>query len=124
MKLIDVPLQNFNNGSQSSDIILEVNNLYKMSTFKELGLNDEILKALIDLGYETPSEIQEKAVPQVISSTQELKAFAQTGKGKTAAFSLPVLQTLMLLAKQHKQSKGSEANAENEASEGRHHIPR
>jgi ATP-dependent RNA helicase DeaD len=94
MKLIDVPLQTFNNGSQSSDIILEVNNLYKMSTFKELGLNDEILKALTDLGYETPSEIQEKAVPQVISSTQDLKAFAQTGTGKTAAFSLPVLQNL------------------------------
>lgn len=65
-----------------------------MSTFKELGLNDEILKALTDLGYEKPSEIQEKAVPQVISSTQDLKAFAQTGTGKTAAFSLPVLQNL------------------------------
>ncbi len=65
-----------------------------MSTFKELGLNDEILKALTDLGYETPSEIQEKAVPQVISSDQDLKAFAQTGTGKTAAFSLPVLQRL------------------------------
>lgn len=65
-----------------------------MSTFKELGLNDEILKALTDLGYETPSEIQEKAVPQVISSEQDLKAFAQTGTGKTAAFSLPVLQQL------------------------------
>jgi ATP-dependent RNA helicase DeaD len=65
-----------------------------MSTFKELGLNDEILKALTDLGYEKPSEIQEKAIPQVISSTQDLKAFAQTGTGKTAAFSLPVLQQL------------------------------
>ena len=65
-----------------------------MSTFKELGLNDEILKALTDLGYETPSEIQEKAVPQVISSKQDLKAFAQTGTGKTAAFSLPILEKL------------------------------
>ena len=65
-----------------------------MSTFKELGLNDEILKALTDLGYETPSEIQEKAVPQVISSSTDLKAFAQTGTGKTAAFSLPILQLL------------------------------
>ncbi|MFC2109623.1 DEAD/DEAH box helicase [Bacteroidota bacterium] len=65
-----------------------------MSTFKELGLNDEILQALTDLGYETPSEIQEKAVPQVISSKTDLKAFAQTGTGKTAAFSLPILQLL------------------------------
>ncbi len=65
-----------------------------MSTFLELGLNEEILKALTDLGYEKPSEIQEKAIPQVISSTDDLKAFAQTGTGKTAAFSLPVLQLL------------------------------
>lgn len=65
-----------------------------MSTFIELGLNEEILKALTDLGYEKPSEIQEKAIPQVISSTDDLKAFAQTGTGKTAAFSLPVLQLL------------------------------
>ncbi|MGB2129021.1 MAG: DEAD/DEAH box helicase [Flavicella sp.] len=65
-----------------------------MSTFKELGLNDEILKGLADLGYEKPSEIQEKAIPQVISSTDDLKAFAQTGTGKTAAFSLPILQLL------------------------------
>jgi len=65
-----------------------------MSTFIELGLNDEILKALTDLGYEKPSEIQEKAIPQVISSTNDLKAFAQTGTGKTAAFSLPILQLL------------------------------
>ena len=65
-----------------------------MSTFIELGLNDEILKALTDLGYEKPSEIQEKAIPQVISSRNDLKAFAQTGTGKTAAFSLPVLQLL------------------------------
>jgi ATP-dependent RNA helicase DeaD len=65
-----------------------------MSTFTELGLKEEILKALTDLGYEKPSEIQEKAIPQVISSTDDLKAFAQTGTGKTAAFSLPILQLL------------------------------
>ena len=65
-----------------------------MSTFTELGLNEEILKALTDLGYEKTSEIQEKAIPQVISSTDDLKAFAQTGTGKTAAFSLPILQLL------------------------------
>ncbi|NJB83395.1 DEAD/DEAH box helicase [Wenyingzhuangia aestuarii] len=65
-----------------------------MSTFSELGLKEEILSALIDMGYETPSEIQEKAVPQVISSTDDLKAFAQTGTGKTAAFSLPIIQQI------------------------------
>lgn len=61
-----------------------------MSTFLELGLKEPINKALTDLGYEKPTVIQEKAIPQIISSTDDLKAFAQTGTGKTAAFSLPV----------------------------------
>jgi ATP-dependent RNA helicase DeaD len=65
-----------------------------MSTFIELGLQVEITKALTDLGYESPTVIQEKAIPQVIASTQDLKAFAQTGTGKTAAFSLPILQQI------------------------------
>ncbi len=65
-----------------------------MSTFSELGLKEEILSALTDMGYEKPSEIQEKAIPQVISSTDDLKAFAQTGTGKTAAFSLPIIQQI------------------------------
>ena len=63
-------------------------------TFKELGLNKDIIKALTDLGYENPTEIQEKAIPQVIASKQDLKAFAQTGTGKTAAFSLPILELI------------------------------
>ncbi len=65
-----------------------------MSTFLELGLKEEINKALTDLGYENPTVIQEKAIPQVIASTQDLKAFAQTGTGKTAAFSLPILEQI------------------------------
>jgi len=65
-----------------------------MSTFSELGLKEEILSALTDMGYETPSEIQEKAIPQVINSTDDLKAFAQTGTGKTAAFSLPIVHQI------------------------------
>lgn len=65
-----------------------------MTTFKELGLNSQILQALTDLGYETPTEIQLKAIPQVLSSKQDLKAFAQTGTGKTAAFSLPILEQI------------------------------
>lgn len=63
-----------------------------MSTFLDLGLKEPIQKALIDLGYEKPTIIQEKSVPQIISSKDDLKAFAQTGTGKTAAFSLPILQ--------------------------------
>ena len=67
-----------------------------MTTFKDLGLKSEIIKALNDLGYEKPTEIQEKAIPQVIASDQDLKAFAQTGTGKTAAFSLPILEKINL----------------------------
>ena len=63
-----------------------------MSTFLELGLKEPINRALTDLGYEKPTVIQEKAIPQIISSTDDLKAFAQTGTGKTAAFSLPILE--------------------------------
>lgn len=71
-----------------------------MSTFKDLGLKSEIIKALTDLGYEKPTEIQEKAIPQVIASDQDLKAFAQTGTGKTAAFSLPILEKIDLNSNQ------------------------
>jgi ATP-dependent RNA helicase DeaD len=65
-----------------------------MSTFKELGLKEPIIKALTDLGYESPTVIQEQAIPQIITSQSDLKAFAQTGTGKTAAFSLPILELL------------------------------
>lgn len=65
-----------------------------MPTFKELGLRAEIVRALDDLGFENPTPIQEKAIPQVLDSKRDLIALAQTGTGKTAAFSLPVLQQL------------------------------
>jgi ATP-dependent RNA helicase DeaD len=65
-----------------------------MSTFKELGLNDKIIKALTDLGYENPTPIQSQSIPQVLNSNTDLKAFAQTGTGKTAAFSLPILEQI------------------------------
>ncbi len=65
-----------------------------MPTFKELGLRAEVVRALDDLGFETPTPIQEKAIPQVLGSNKDLIALAQTGTGKTAAFSLPVLEQL------------------------------
>lgn len=71
-----------------------------MATFLELGLKAPITKALQDLGYEKPTTIQEKAIPQIINSIKDLKAFAQTGTGKTAAFSLPILELAELDTKQ------------------------
>ncbi|NQV49954.1 MAG: DEAD/DEAH box helicase, partial [Candidatus Marinimicrobia bacterium] len=62
-----------------------------MITFAELGLNDEILQAIQELGFETPTPIQAKSIPHLISSSQDLVAFAQTGTGKTGAFGLPTI---------------------------------
>lgn len=67
---------------------------HSMSTFTALGLQEPILDALKDLGYITPSIIQQKAIPQILSSSDDLKAFAQTGTGKTAAFSLPIIELI------------------------------
>ncbi|MDQ6608833.1 MAG: DEAD/DEAH box helicase [Bacteroidota bacterium] len=63
-----------------------------MATFSELGLNEEILKSIEELGYIQPTPIQEKAIPVLLSGTKDLIGLAQTGTGKTAAFGLPLLQ--------------------------------
>ncbi|MFA6307722.1 MAG: DEAD/DEAH box helicase [Patescibacteria group bacterium] len=65
-----------------------------MKTFKELGLNSEIMESLNDLGFTEPTHIQEKAIPFILNSTQDLIALAQTGTGKTAAFGLPILNQI------------------------------
>ena len=65
-----------------------------MSRFSELGLSQVIVDALDDLGYKDPTPIQEKTIPQILSSNDDLKAFAQTGTGKTAAFSLPIIEQI------------------------------
>ncbi len=62
-------------------------------TFKELKLIDPLLKALTKKGYETPSPIQEKAIPYILEG-HDMFGCAQTGTGKTAAFALPILQLL------------------------------
>ena len=67
--------------------------IYNM-TFSEIGLNDEILKAITDLGFETPTPIQQEAIPFVLAEDTDLIALAQTGTGKTAAFGLPVIQKI------------------------------
>lgn len=65
-----------------------------MPTFKELGLRPELVQALDKLGFTTPTPIQERSIPQVLGGKEDLIALAQTGTGKTAAFSLPVLHQL------------------------------
>jgi len=65
-----------------------------MLTFEELGLKPEILKAILEKGFETPTAIQQKTVPHLLNSKQDLIALAQTGSGKTAAFGLPVINQI------------------------------
>jgi ATP-dependent RNA helicase DeaD len=62
-----------------------------MSTFQELGLNEDLLHAITDLGFEKPSEVQQKAIPLLLEEDIDLVALAQTGTGKTAAFGFPML---------------------------------
>ncbi len=64
------------------------------TTFEELGLAPEILRALGDMGYSIPTPIQKQAIPLVLAG-RDLMAQAQTGTGKTAAFALPLLQKMI-----------------------------
>lgn len=61
--------------------------------FEELGITGPVLKAIRDLGYETPSPIQAATIPTLLSG-RDVVGMAQTGTGKTAAFALPVLERL------------------------------
>ncbi|MBS1746219.1 MAG: DEAD/DEAH box helicase [Bacteroidetes bacterium] len=63
-----------------------------MASFEELGLNKQLLASITALGFETPTTIQEKAIPVLLSGTKDFIGLAQTGTGKTAAFGLPLLQ--------------------------------
>ena len=65
-----------------------------MNAFQKLGLEDNLLQAIADLGFETPSEVQEKSIPILLEQDCDLVALAQTGTGKTAAFGFPMLQKI------------------------------
>ncbi|MFK7950242.1 MAG: DEAD/DEAH box helicase [Saprospiraceae bacterium] len=66
----------------------------ELENFEALGLKAEIVKAITEKGYETPTPVQREAIKHIINSDQDLVALAQTGTGKTAAFSLPILHRL------------------------------
>lgn len=65
-----------------------------MDAFKKLGLSEEILKAIGELGFESPTDIQKDAIPRLLSEDKDLIGLAQTGTGKTAAFGLPLVERI------------------------------
>ena len=82
-------------------------------SFASLGLRPELLRAITERGYDTPTPVQARAIPEVLAG-RDLLAGAQTGTGKTAGFTLPILQLL------HEQAGG----AEGEASRQPRRVPR
>ena len=65
-----------------------------MKTFEELGVSDELLLAISEMGFEMPMPVQAKVIPHLLNEDNDVVALAQTGTGKTAAFGLPVLQRI------------------------------
>ncbi len=61
-------------------------------TFQDLGVREDLLKAIAELGFEAPMPVQEKVIPVLLNEDHDLVGLAQTGTGKTAAFGLPVIQ--------------------------------
>lgn len=84
---------------QSLHIMIDKENMSmadveNMKTFADLGLSDEILKAIKIKGYTTPSPIQAGVIPLLLNGDKDIIGQAQTGTGKTAAFALPLLERL------------------------------
>jgi ATP-dependent RNA helicase DeaD len=63
-----------------------------MQSFETLGLSEEIVEAIRKIGFETPTPVQQKAIPILLKGDQDVVALAQTGTGKTAAFGLPLIE--------------------------------
>jgi len=66
----------------------------QMASFDSLGLREEILRSLQELGWDQPTPVQEKAIPHLLNSENDVVVLAQTGTGKTGAFGLPMLMDI------------------------------
>jgi len=65
-----------------------------MNPFNELGIRHDIVNAITELGFTSPTPIQESAIPVLLSGSNDFVGLAQTGTGKTAAFGLPLLELI------------------------------
>ena len=66
--------------------------IHYLKTFEELGVSEEIRRAITELGFERPMPVQEEVIPYLLGEGNDVIALAQTGTGKTAAFGIPILQ--------------------------------
>lgn len=71
-----------------------------MKIFEELGVSEEIRKAIDELGFEQPMPVQEEVIPYLLGNRNDVIALAQTGTGKTAAFGIPLLQRINIESKE------------------------
>ena len=74
--------------------LLYIHIYHILKTFEELGVAAPILKAIQEMGYESPMPVQEEVIPFLLGDDNDVIALAQTGTGKTAAFGLPILQKI------------------------------
>ncbi len=72
----------------------------KMTAFGESDIDKRILKAISDMGFETPMPVQQQVIPFLLKQTRDLVALAHTGTGKTAAFGIPIIQQINTASKQ------------------------
>ena len=79
-------------------------------SFSNLGLTPELMRAVAEKGYATPTPIQREAIPAVLAG-RDVLAGAQTGTGKTAAFVLPILQKLRRARRRCAARAGADAHA-------------
>ena len=88
-------MEEFNEKPQEGQEMQEENGMPKVeSTFEELGVSGDILRAIQEMGYVSPMPVQEKVIPYLLGHNNDVVALAQTGTGKTAAYGLPVLQKI------------------------------
>ena len=88
-------MEEFNEKTQEGQEMQEENGMPKVeSTFEELGVSGDILRAIQEMGYVSPMPVQEKVIPYLLGHNNDVVALAQTGTGKTAADGLPVLQKI------------------------------
>ena len=83
-----------------------------MKTFEELGVCEEIRRAIEEMGFVQPMPVQEEVIPYLLGSKNDVIALAQTGTGKTAAFGIPVLQRISLPPAPSKERRSSEAEVQ------------